>query len=47
MGIVVFGSVEFESGMLVLRFVGGYQNDCDFVKPGGIIHHSGSKQKEE
>jgi len=46
-GIAVLGSVEFESGMLVLGFVGGYQNAFDFVKPCDTICHSGSKQKEE
>ena len=47
MEIAVLGSVDFESGMLVLGFVGGYQNACDFVKLSDTICHSGSKQKEE
>lgn len=33
MGIVALSSVEFESGLLVLGFLGGYQTDFNFVKP--------------
>lgn len=47
METAVLGSVEFESGMLILEFVSGYQNACDFVKAGDTICLYESKQKEE